>query len=479
MVDESAPVERIPLEWDSGVARVLIRTANEGDRRLLDNWIETQDSYESVTTGVRTGEYDCCILDWATLLDDRDALRARKREERIPLPALLLVPEQRADDIIESLRIDSHELHSLVDELLRMPLSYLELEQRLESVLRARTQAVRLHEEHQQLHAIRDQHPGHGIVITDTEGTIEYVNSGFERQSGYSAEEVLGENPNVLNSGVHDDSFFEDLWETVLSGEQWSGEVINERKDGGRYIVDQTITPLTGPDGEIEQLVAVNHEVTELRELANSLSAQREQLELLNRVLRHDIRNDMTVILGWLEALDSHVDDEGEKILDEVLAAGRHVVELTDSAKTIVEGIIEGKEPSLEPVELGRVLEHVIETRRETFDEATITKQGSLPAITVNANEMLAAVFRNLINNAVQHNDRDEPTVSISWTEGDDTVQIRVADNGPGVSEKQRNRIFDSDEKGLESDWTGMGLYLVKNLVEMYDGSIRVEDNEP
>jgi PAS domain S-box-containing protein len=479
MEREISPTELISSDRDSGITTVLVRTADEGNRRQLTKWFADQETYDVVETDIQTGEFDCCLLDWATLLDNQDAVRTRKQEERIPLPFVLLVPEQRADKIIETLQNDARDLHSIVDELLRMPLSPLELEQRLESVLRARRQAVVLDEEHEQLRAIRDKHRGHGVIVTDTDGTIEYVNRGLERQSGYSVEEVLGKTPNVLNSGEHDDSFFADLWGTITTGEVWHGEVINEHKDGDQYVVDQVIVPLTGPEGKIEQYVAANHEITELRELANSLNDQREQLELLNRVLRHDIRNDMQVILMWVEALDSHADSDGEEIIDRVLTSGQHVVELTDIAKTIVEAILEGEDVSLEPVDFGTLLETVVNTRQGTFEAATIRMEGQPPAVTVEANEMLSAIFRNLINNAVQHNDADEPRVTISSQVDDDSVRIRVADNGPGIPDDQRDQIFDSDEKGLDSTGTGMGLYLVTNLVDMYDGSVRIENNEP
>ena len=479
METEFLSVESLPSVRESGVTTVLLRTADEGNRRQLTKWVADQEAYDIADADIPTGEFDCCILDWATLLDSQDAIRTRKQAERLPLPFVLLVPEQRADEIIKTLQSDPRDLHSLVDELLRMPVSRLELEQRLESVLRARHQAVVIHEEHEQLQAIRDKHRGHGVIITDTDGTIEYVNRGFEQQSGYSDEEVLGKTPNLLNSGKHDDSFFADLWETITSGEKWRGEVINERKDGEQYVVDQVVMPITGPEHKPEQFVAVNHEITELRELANSLNEQRKQLELLNRVLRHDIRNDMSVILGWMETLDAHVDSEGEEVLDRVLTSGQHVVELTDIAKTIVEAIFEGEDISLEPIELATLLETVIETRKETFDQATIRMDGHPPMVTVEANEMLSAIFRNLISNAVQHNDADEPMVSISSQVDDDSVRIRVADNGPGIPDAQRDQIFASDEKGLDSQGTGMGLYLVTNLVDMYDGSVWIEHNEP
>lgn len=476
---DTMPDDDVPPERERDVATVVVRTANEGDQRQLERWLEELDDYEIATVAIRSGAYDCCILDWQALVDERDALRARKRDTRIPLPVVLLVAEQRAETTVRRLRTDRRDLEALVDELLQVPLTQLELEQRLDSVRRIRTQAARLHEEYEQLRAIRDQHPGHGVIITDTEGRIEYVNRGFERQSGYAAEEVLGENPRILNSAMSDPSVFSELWETILAGDIWDGEVINERKDGERYIVDQTITPLTGPGGDIERFVAVNHEITDLRELANALDGQRAQLELLNRVLRHDIRNDMHVILAWTEFLEPHVDSEGEEMLDRILSSAHHIVELTDIAKTIVEGIFTDVDPQLEPIAIPSFLTRVVERRQETFEHATITVDGDLPDVAVPANEMLSAVFRNLINNAIQHNDSDEPTVVITGEERDGSVQVRVADNGPGIPSERRNEIFDSDVKGLDSEGTGMGLYLVDNLVEMYDGAIWIEKNDP
>lgn len=310
METEFSPVGSTPWVRENGVTRVLLRTADEGNRRQLTKWFADQETYNVVEAGIQTGEFDCCILDWAALRNNQDAIRTRKQAERMPLPFVLLLPEQRANEIIKTLQNDPGDLHSLVDELLRIPVSHLELEQRLESVLRARHQAVVIHED------------------------FEYVSRGFEQQSGYSAEEVLGKTPNVLNSGTHDESFFTDLWETITSGGKWQGEVVNEREDGEQYIVDQVIMPLTGPEGDIEQFVPVNHEITELRKLADSVNEHREQLELLNRVLRHDIRNDMSVILGWMEMLDAHVDSDGEEIRGTVF-----VVELPTSDSSSGDGL--------------------------------------------------------------------------------------------------------------------------------------------
>jgi len=105
------------------------------------------------------------------------------------------------------------------------------------------------------------EHAGHSIYRTDPDGTITYVNPAFEETTGYSEEAALGETPAILNSGVHDDAYWESLWETILDGEVWRNRVVNETAEGETYVVDQTIAPVEA-DGEIREFVAVNAEVT-------------------------------------------------------------------------------------------------------------------------------------------------------------------------------------------------------------------------
>ena len=119
---------------------------------------------------------------------------------------------------------------------------------------------------------------GHGIYRTDRDGVITRVNSAFEEMSGYSAEEVIGETSAILRSGEHEQAFYEDLWETILDGDVWHGEVINEHKDGERYIIDQTIAPVTDESGETTGFVAVNADVTEQR-------ATERKLEILQTAI--------------------------------------------------------------------------------------------------------------------------------------------------------------------------------------------------
>jgi PAS domain S-box-containing protein len=107
------------------------------------------------------------------------------------------------------------------------------------------------------------ENAGHAIYFTDPEGTIEYVNPAFERITGYDAEEVIGANPRILKSGEMDDEYYDELWETLLSGERWEENVVNRRSDGERYTAHQTIAPITEDGGEITGFVAIQSDITE------------------------------------------------------------------------------------------------------------------------------------------------------------------------------------------------------------------------
>jgi len=102
-----------------------------------------------------------------------------------------------------------------------------------------------------------------GIVITDREGHILWVNPAFTRLTGYDVSEVVGKNPRVLKSGRHDKAFYRDLWDTVLSGQVWRGEMVNKRKDGRLYTEEMTITPVRNAAGEIAQFIAIKQDITE------------------------------------------------------------------------------------------------------------------------------------------------------------------------------------------------------------------------
>ncbi|NHX36297.1 MULTISPECIES: sensor histidine kinase [Halolamina] len=248
--------------------------------------------------------------------------------------------------------------------------------------------------------------------------------------------------------------------------------------EGERRYYQLSVSPFTSGSVTTGQLVTIN-DVTEQEAYRRRLEEKTEQLEALNRVVRHDIRNDMAVIRGWAETLSPHVDEEGRDALDRVLRKSDHVIELTETVREFVESLSGEHAPEPAPTDLRRHLETELEAVRETFPDAEFRVAGDIPTASVLGGEMLSSVFRNLLGNAVRHNDSSAPEVTVEATEHADTVEVRVADNGPGVPDDQKERIFGKGEKGLDSPGSGIGLYLVHTLTEQFGGEVRIEDNEP
>ncbi len=110
-----------------------------------------------------------------------------------------------------------------------------------------------------------------GVVITDSKGNIEWVNKAFSTMTGYTATEVWGKNPRILKSGEQDDSYYQQLWQTITAGNVWTGELINKKKDGILYADETTITPLRDKNGEVTNFIAIKQDVTERKRAQESL----------------------------------------------------------------------------------------------------------------------------------------------------------------------------------------------------------------
>ncbi|MFB6154247.1 MAG: PAS domain-containing protein [Haloferacaceae archaeon] len=230
-------------------------------------------------------------------------------------------------------------------------------------------------------------------------------------------------------------------------------------------------------EGRPRKVTGIVVDVTRRKETEEKLRRTNEQLAMVNRIVRHDIRNDMTVALGWLDILRDHVPDDRQGVVDSVVESCEHTVELTGSVRDLLE-LVEGGDAGVEPVALRPVIESEVERVRRSYGHATVTA-GDLPDVRVEANGMLSSVVGNLLNNAVQHSDSDRPEAHVDVEDCGETVVASVADDGPGVPDVRKGEIFARGEKGIESEGTGLGLYLVSTLVDAYGGDVWVEDGDP
>jgi PAS domain S-box-containing protein len=231
-------------------------------------------------------------------------------------------------------------------------------------------------------------------------------------------------------------------------------------------------------DGEPVRAVGIHLDIDERKTYEQTLEDQRDNLELLNQAVRHDVRNSLQRVLAYGDLLKDYVGDDGEEHLKRVLKAGREAVDITRTAGDVTKVLLRS-EADRTPVNARPVVEEQIEDVRASHERAVVSIEGGIPDVEVLADDMLESVFRNLLNNAVVHNDNELPEVTVSATPDDDVVRVRVADNGPGIPDDEKEQIFEEGEKSLDSEGTGLGLYLVRTLVDRYGGDVWVEDNEP
>ena len=326
------------------------------------------------------------------------------------------------------------------------------------------------------------------LLVVDAEGEIARANERAETLLGVPRSEITGRSYEHADwqpfdgsgdalgaESLHVARVFE-TGEAVFDAEHGI-----ERPDGSRLRLSVDAVPHTDPDGEVRRVVVALEDVTDRREREVELESANRQFEVLNRVLRHDVRNDVGVALGWADLLAERLEDEESlELLSRIRRAGRDALRLTETGKDLIEVLSTDGAVPLEPVDVGAVLADEVAEHREMYPHAEFRVEGDLPGseVAVEANEMLSSVVGNVLANAVQHNDTDEPTVSVRLETTDETATVRIADDGPGLGPGQE-AIFERGERGLDSDGTGLGLYLVDELVSQYGGDVRATENDP
>ena len=216
-------------------------------------------------------------------------------------------------------------------------------------------------------------------------------------------------------------------------------------------------------------------DITDRVRYEDRLSTQPDNLEILNQIVHHDIRSDLQLILAHAETLSGDADSAGQEYLDRILESARDAVEITKTARNVTDVLLQS-EAARSPGSLRKTLEAEIDEIQSTHEHALVAVDEPIPAVEVLADDMLPSVFRNLLQNAIVHNDADIPEVTVSATATDDRVRVRIADNGPGTPDEHKEQIFEEGEKGLDSKGTGLGLYLVQTPIDCYGGAVRVED---
>ncbi len=318
------------------------------------------------------------------------------------------------------------------------------------------------------------------IFVKNQAGEYLLINEALSELFDRSKDEILGHTDQELGMRADRAKAFRAEDRSVI--ESGESTVIDERDvttAEGDSLTLQTVLIPYEPVGEDDAgVLGYARNITERTNYEAQIEVQRDTLEILNQIVRHDIRNDLQVVVSYTELLLEHVDPEGEKLARTVLEAAQNAVDITQTARDVADVVLQS-ETELEPRSVETVLTTEIEQARGKYEDARIEAPESIPSVTVLGDGMMESLIRNLLQNAVLHNDEPEPLVTVLVEQTDDQVEIAVADNGPGIPDERKEAIFEKGEQGLDSEGTGLGLYLVKSLVDRYDGSLSVEDNDP
>ncbi len=230
-----------------------------------------------------------------------------------------------------------------------------------------------------------------------------------------------------------------------------------------------------------EVLVRTITYAIERTQIVRDLHDRNHRLELVTKILRSDLRNDLSMIVGWGDQLLDSVAHDDRAAVEAMLEASQHGLELTDTAAELIDVLSEDHRVDPVPCDLRTILATEIERLRlETNVDLTMDLDvPETESLSVFGTPLLGSVFKHLLTNATTHTDRDRPTVAVTAEVTETQTTVSIADDGVGMSREQQQYLGDSPETIDERTGIGAGLYFIKTVLESIDGDLLVEDNHP
>ena len=323
------------------------------------------------------------------------------------------------------------------------------------------------------------------IIITNTNGKIEYINPKFTQLTGYLSEEVIGKNPSILSSGKTSPEEYKRLWNTIKSGREWRGEFCNRKKNGEIYWELASISPVKNDKGVITHFIAVKEDITRRKQAEKKL-LQSEKLRSLGVMaygIAHDFNNILTVISGNAQLLESSYRDHKE-LTNGLRTIRRAAHNGAETVRRMHEFTRKKSNSSLYIlIDLRKLIKQAIQftkhrwgnmaqSRDITYD-LDIDDVKTETVVFGNPSE-LKDVFVNIINNALDAMPKGGRLSFSTWRK-DDTVFVSISDTGKGMSEEVQTHIFDPFFTTRSPKRTGLGMSAVYGIMARHSGSIDVE----
>ncbi len=329
------------------------------------------------------------------------------------------------------------------------------------------------------------------IIITDTEGKMEYVNRGFVETTGFQRDEALGKTCAILKSESTSEDVYSALWTTIKSGQEWRGVFRNRRKNGDEYWESTTISPIKNDADEITHFLAIKEDVTEHRRLREEVEQQNKELARaqslaemgrMASMIAHDLRNPLSSIKMSLQIFQKRPNDTAGEYAAELSAIGLEQVRYMENI--LADLLLFSKPEALqrEWLQINKLLDASLAISQKAIHQHNVqiitNYHTALPTVYVDETK-LQQVFSNLIVNAIQacEGTQTTPVITIHTylkiSDNGPLVHVNISDNGPGIDSETTEKIFEpfftTRAKG-----TGLGLPIVKRILDQHKGTIEL-----
>jgi len=352
------------------------------------------------------------------------------------------------------------------------------------------------HEREQQLRKLSmavEQNPAM-VLITDTRGVIEYVNTAFSRISGYPAAEVLGQTPALFRSGTTAVEVYRAMWFSLNRGEEWRGELEDRRKDGAAMWISLTISPVRAANGVVTHFVAISQDISERKAAERQMAEARFQAETASRAkteilanMSHEFRTPLNAIIGFSETIMTGVfgplnNDKQLEYLRDINASGVHLLALINDVLDVA--AIEARHMDLHEswVDLGALVTacvRLVDLRAVKGRVRINVTADTIPAIRADERR-IKQVLLNLLSNAVKFTNEGGTVVIAATRTPDGGLELAIADSGIGMSPAELVKAkepFGQVDSSLRRRYqgTGLGLPLSIGLIEEHGGQVLID----
>jgi len=339
-----------------------------------------------------------------------------------------------------------------------------------------------------------EQNPS-GIMITDLNGNIEYVNPSFERITGYSLGEIKGKNFRILKQGYINDNFYTQMWNAIIKGNDWRGEYQSVRKNGQIYWESTSVSAIKNDAGEITHFISVEEDITGKKELEielkQAVDRAEESIRLKSSLLSnmsHELRTPLTGILGLSQILmEELIDSHFAALVKKIYLSGRRLMITLNSILDLSE--LESNATLLKITEYDICSEvsyllsqYAVAAKDKGLSFEIEVKDRNLFAF---VDERLCnQIITNLVDNAIKYTIHGGVKVEIKNSINGEAkyLSVSVIDTGIGIAEENISIIFEEFRQVSEGynrsfEGAGLGLTLVKKMLYLLHGEIMVESS--